>query len=225
MVANMIKRIPKYVWITYLLLAILQFSTYYLTQVINRDRFLYDFTNHFIDDKVPFISSFVIFYIISYPFWIISPLIISKSSKRDYLNWVITAVILYVITFITYIIVPTTIIRPVVENNNIFDRLVNMIYSSDSPDRPTNLFPSMHCWLSILCYLGVSKQKNINRNYRISSLVLAILICLSTQFIKQHYIVDLISGVGLPIIVFYIVRRTNLSKIFFKEQKNDNKQI
>ena len=55
--------------------------------------------------------------------------------------------------------------------------------------------------------------------------MLAILICLSTQFIKQHYIVDLISGVGLPIIVFYIVRRTNLSKIFFKEQKNDNKQI
>ena len=94
----MIKRIPKYVWITYLLLAILQFSTYYLTQVINRDRLLYDFTIHFIDDKVPFISSFVIFYIISYPFWIISPLIISKSSNRDYLNWVITAVILYLIT-------------------------------------------------------------------------------------------------------------------------------
>lgn len=218
----MLKRIPKYVWVTYLLLALLQFLTYYLTQVINQNRTLYDLTIHFIDDKVPFISFFVIFYIISYPFWVISPLIICKSSKQDYLNWVISAVTLYIITFTTYVIIPTTITRPIVENNNIFDKLVNMIYLSDSPDRPTNLFPSMHCWISVVCYLGVSKQNNINKYYRIGSLILAILICLSTQFIKQHYIVDLISGVLLPVIVFYAVRKINLARKIFKEKKNDN---
>ena len=218
----MIKRIPKYVWVTYLLLALLQFLTYYLTQIINQNRTLYDLTIHFIDDNVPFISFFVIFYIISYPFWAISPLVICKNSKQDYLNWVISAAILYIITFVTYIIIPTTITRPVVENNNIFDKLVNMIYLSDSPDRPTNLFPSMHCWLSIICYLGVSKQNNISKYYRIGSLILAILICLSTQFIKQHYLVDLISGVLLPVIVFYIVNKINLSKKIFMRKKNDN---
>lgn len=221
----MLKKIPKYVYITYLIMIIMQFITYYLTQIINSNRTLFDFTIHAFDDKIPLISFFVVFYIMSYVYWAITPLIMSKESKKDFYNWAIATFFLYLITFIIYIIVPTTIKRPVVENNNIFDYLVNLIYQSDSPERPTNLFPSMHCSLSVMCYLGVYRKKEINKGYRIGTLILTILICLSTQFIKQHYIVDLISGVIIPIIIFIIVKYFNLSKYLLKNEVFNENEI
>ncbi len=215
----MLKRIPKYVWICFISLFALDFLTYYLTQTLTQNRTLYDLTINFFDNKVPFLSSFVIFYIIAYPFWVITPFIISKLDKKDYLDWSISVFIIFIIVFCIYLIIPTTIVRPVVDNTNIFNRLVNIIYLSDSPERPTNLFPSIHCFLSWMCYIGVRNNKKFSKTIRISFLSLAVLICLSTQFIKQHYIVDLVSAIFLCELVFVIVKKTNISKYLMEGVK------
>ena len=47
-----------------------------------------------------------------------------------------------------------------------------------------NLFPSYHCLISTYCYLGVRKQPEISRGFRIYSLVMAALIGLSTLLTK-----------------------------------------
>ena len=214
----MIKKIPLYVWISLVIVIFCQFSTYYFTQLLNVNRTFYDLTIHAFDDLIPFVSFFVVFYILAYPFWLATPLILYKLPKKDYLNWVISAIILYVIFFIIYIIIPTTITRPVVENDNVFNYLVNIIYTLDSPERPTNLFPSLHCELSLLCYLGVAFNKLYPKWYRVFSFVFMILICLSTQFIKQHYIVDLVSAVILTLIVYYFVKKFDLSRILIKRR-------
>ena len=46
--------------------------------------------------------------------------------------------------------------------------------------------------------------------YRLFSLVFSICIALSTQLIKQHYIVDLISGILLAELVYFLVKKYDL---------------
>ena len=38
---------------------------------------------------------------------------------------------------------------------------------------------------------------------------MAILICLSTLYTKQHYIPDVFGGVAIPLIVYWIVEKVN----------------
>ncbi len=215
-------KFPKYVWISFTIMFIIHCSTYFLSQAFTVNTPHRDFTIQGFDDKVPFLSIFVVPYILAFVFWAIGPFVISKVSKEHYFNWIFGALIHYIICFIIYTVCPTTITRPVVENETVFDYLVNLIYVLDRPERPTNLFPSIHCSLSILCYVGVMGKKEIPLWYRVSALVMAILVCLSTQFIKQHYIVDLISAFIIVVISYSIATKLNLYKIFFKKETQEN---
>lgn len=203
------KKIPKYAIVPTLVIIIMQFLTYFGTQFINRHFNTYDFTLNSIDSYVPLITFFIIFYILSYPWWYISPFIVAKTNKINFYNWFLALIICFFICGLTFLIIPTTITRPVIENNNVFDWLTNFIYLKDNPDRPINLFPSYHVLFSWFCYMGVRKQTNIKLWYRISALIFAILISLSTQFVKQHYIVDLVSAILLSEVIYFIVKKYN----------------
>ena len=215
-------KFPKYVWICFVLMIVFQFLTYYLSQLLTYDLYHYDFTIYGFDDKVPFIAIFIVPYILAYPFWALTPFILGKLPKDKYISWAITALIHYVIFFIIYVFVPTTITRPVVSNDNIFNYLVNLIYILDSPELPSNLFPSLHCSLSILCYIGVMCRKEFPKWYRIFSLIFAILVCMSTQFIKQHYIVDFISALVITVAAHMIVTKFKLYRFFIKKETVEN---
>jgi membrane-associated phospholipid phosphatase len=207
---KVLKLIPRYALLPTILLMFMQNIIYYGTQLINRNFIPYDFTIHGIDDAVPVVTFFIVFYILSYPWWIISPFVIAHTGKERFYDWILALAICFMVSALIYIFIPTTNIRPEIVNGNIFDRLTNFIYLNDAP---INLFPSFHCLISWFCYLGVRKQKNIARWYRTGSLVFAILICLSTQFVKQHYLVDLIGGVVLAETVFYIVKKYHFGRI------------
>lgn len=218
----MIKRIPKYAIIPTIIIIIMQLLTYFGTQFINKNSTAYDLTIDAIDNLVPVVTFFIVFYILSYPWWYISPLVVANTNKNNFYNWFLALIICFVICGLIFIFFPTTITRPEIENNNIFDWLTNFIYINDNPDRPINLFPSYHVLFSWFCYTGVRKQKNIHLWYRISSLIFAILISLSTQFVKQHYIVDLVSAILLSEVMLYIVKRYNLGvKLFNLFEKKE----
>ena len=213
--------IPKYAIIPTVLLFLLQIVAYYGSQFINKNYYAHDLTIPFIDNSVPLVTFFIVFYILSYPWWIISPIIVAHTNKKRFYNWIIALMICYVICGVIYIFLPTTITRPVIENKNVFDWLNNFIYLNDNPERAINLFPSFHCLISWFCFIGVRKQKNITKGYRLLALIFAILICLSTQFVKQHYIVDLISGIVLAEVVFYFVNKVNLGS-YLRKGNYDN---
>ena len=48
-----------------------------------------------------------------------------------------------------------------------------------------------------MCWKGVAGSKKIPRWYQIFSLVFAILIIISTQVLKQHYLVDAVAAIVL----------------------------
>lgn len=209
----MIRKIPKYAIIPTILIIIMQFLTYFGTQLINKQYIAYDFTIEYIDNLFPVITFFILFYVLSYPWWYLSPIIVANTNQTRFFNWTVAILLCFFISGLIFVFIPTTITRPVIDNNNLFDWLTNYIYLHDSPERPINLFPSYHCLFSWFCFMGVRRQKNIRIWYRISSLIFALLICLSTQFIKQHYIVDFIAALILAEVVFLIVTKYNLGNI------------
>lgn len=162
-------------------------------QALTKDWGHYDFTGS-IDRKVPFIKEFVIIYLICYAFWAVNYILISRQGKEHCFRLVAADMISHVICGIFFLLLPTTNIRPEIMGNGICDNLVRWLYGIDAS---SNLFPSIHCLVSWLCYVGIRSRKNIPKWYRIFSCIFAILICISTQVIKQHYIIDLIAGVGL----------------------------
>jgi membrane-associated phospholipid phosphatase len=204
------KKFPLYAIIPTLLLLLIQIIIYYGSQLINKHLPAYDLTIKGFDDRVPIVPFFVVFYLLSMPWWYIVPFIVAKVSKQHFWNWFLAFVICYWVCGIIYIVFPTTITRPSIENTTIFHRLINVVYQNDTPERAINLFPSTHCFISWICYLGVRGKTEIPKWYRLFSLVFSICIALSTQLIKQHYIVDLISGILLAELVYFLVKKYDL---------------
>ena len=95
---------------------------------------------------------------------------------------------------------PATFVR-----DNIFVDLVRYIYSTDTP---TNVLPSIHVFNSIggCIAIGHSKALKKHRKIQFGSYLLALLIILSTMFLKQHSVTDVIAAFVLSCVSVCICR-------------------
>jgi membrane-associated phospholipid phosphatase len=177
-----------------------QCFSYFLTQQIVKNRQLHDLTTAF-DQAVPFIPEFIYIYFLSYVFWIVIELIVCSVSMEHFYRVITISLIGNTLAVITFIIMPTTIERPEVVVTGFTTWLVQFMYQAD---KPLNLFPSIHCFVSWLCFKAVYRQKVFTKQFRFLVFVIAVLICISTQVLKQHYILDLITGILLAEILWFI---------------------
>lgn len=78
-------------------------------------------------------------------------------------------------------------------NKNVLTKFCAFLQSIDTP---TNVFPSIHVFNSLIAYTGICKSEVIGKRLlvRIPALLLTIMICLSTLFLKQHSFVDFLGG-------------------------------
>lgn len=200
------------------LIACFAFNTvvYYGTMIINTNRYQYDFTTDF-DRSVPVIPGFVIIYFVCYVFWIVNYLMIGKIGKEHCMRFVLADMCSRFICALFFILLPTTNIRPEILGNGFSDNILQYLYVIDAP---VNLFPSIHCLVSWFCYIGIRGKKQIPRWYRAFSCIFALAVCLSTQFTKQHYIIDLIGGIFIAEVTYYVANHTRfylgVSKVFNK---------
>jgi len=84
--------------------------------------------------------------------------------------------------------------------------MLNLVYTVDPS---ANLFPSIHCLVSWFCYVGIRGQKKVPLWYQRFSCVFAVLVCISTQVTKQHYIIDLIGGILLAEAMYLVGQKTD----------------
>ena len=100
------------------------------------------------------------------------------------------------------------ILRPSVDpDKNIFCRLVYMIYSTDTP---TNVFPSIHVFASIGVHTGLCRSTYAKKYpvIKYGSAVMMVLIILSTMFLKQHSVLDVMAAIILSSGMYSVVYRT-----------------
>lgn len=85
------------------------------------------------------------------------------------------------ICLICFVVFPTTLVRPVIDADGSFwEQLVALLYRIDSPD---NLFPSIHCLESWICFRSARKMKKAPPRYRNVAAVATIMIFASTQLL------------------------------------------
>ena len=168
----------------------------------------YDLTLEF-DRMVPFLPGFVWFYVLAFPFWAANYLLAARRGKDIFYRYVVTDITVHIICFLFFLFLPTTNVRPEITGNSLGEWLLRFIYWVDGGDNPGNLFPSIHCYCSWLCFRGLvgAKEEEIPVKYQWFSLVMALLIIISTQTLKQHYIVDAIGGVVLVEAAWWFYRK------------------
>lgn len=103
--------------------------------------------------------------------------------------------------------------------DNILIQLVNFLYTNDTP---TNVCPSIHVFATISAHLCLVKSPHMQKlqsrkRMKVLSLILSVLICLSTVFLKQHSVIDVVAGALLAFILYFVVFKWWFRKVNFPE--------
>jgi membrane-associated phospholipid phosphatase len=192
--------------------SILYLSSYFIIQTIIKSS-EFDLLTE-LDKSIPFMPEHVWIYHTLLPVIVIT-MILVVSSKKVFFNILLAAAISAVILNLSYILFPSFYPRPEVIPHTLSELLVNITHKIDSP---SNTFPSSHVTFAWIMFFGSIYTKYAAKTIGIKSLYLlwAIGITLSTLTLKQHYIVDTISGFMLACISFYIAK-TITEKYYFLE--------
>ena len=151
-----------------------------------------------IDHKIPFLEIFIVPYLIWFPYIVGMFLIFFFKDKEEFIRMIkclYMGMTLFII--ISYLFPNGLDIRPAYfERDNIFVRLVQMIYSSDTS---TNVVPSIHAYNSIVVMIAALKsEKVLIKNWQKKTCcVISVLIVLSTVFVKQHSVLDVFAAMAL----------------------------
>lgn len=101
-------------------------------------------------------------------------------------------------------------LRPaVLPRDNIFTMMVSHLYKADTP---TNLWPSIHVYNSLGAHFAIMKNNKLSgkRPVRVLSLLLCISIILSTMFIKQHSVFDVVTAFIMAAVMYGIVYKYDI---------------
>ncbi len=183
---------------------------YWGTMVLCNDLKHYDLTTSF-DEMVPFVPEWVFIYFGCYVFWYAGYVYVghvNRDDPKEFYRFVTGDMFSRIICGIIFVVFPTTNVRPELIGDSISVRFVESIYAMDLP---TNLFPSIHCLISWMCFIGVRKNPNASRWYKWFSCIFALMVVVSTQLIKQHYWVDAVGGIALAEISYALMGKLSLA--------------
>jgi membrane-associated phospholipid phosphatase len=148
-----------------------------------------------IDDLIPVVGPFVIPYVSLRPFIYVSALLFLLFRARIYRSAALSMTITLLISYGFYALLQSYIERPVLTGDDLFSRMIRDVYAGD---QPYNDFPSLHASLSTIFAIHWWR---VDRRIGIPVAIWAGLIVVSTVFVKQHYIADMVAGVLLAFVV------------------------
>lgn len=166
-----------------------------------------------LDDKMPLIKPFVIVYLLAFVQWALFMYVLIKQDTKFGYKYCSAIIIGSIIGFIIFMVYPTGIQRPEINGNGILDFVLKVTYSTDSI---INALPSFHCFCSWICLKGLKEAKGIDRKWVIINSIFSILVFLSTLFTKQHFCIDVPTGILLAEISILISEKYQLAKLFDK---------
>ena len=102
-------------------------------------------------------------------------------------------ILTYSFALLTYWLFPNCQhLRPVLSGNDVLTRLVSMLYRSDTN---TNVCPSIHVIGSFAVYFAARDSRMLSKPpIRLTVFILTVLISISTVFLKQHSVLDVLAG-------------------------------
>ena len=158
-----------------------------------------------IDKYIPFCEYFIIPYYMWFGYIALTVIAFAffANRKEYYRLCLMLGAGMTIFLFISYIWPNGLQLRPeVLPRDNFCTDLVRLLQSSDTS---TNVFPSIHCYNSLVANAAIWKNEKFNRKKWIKwgSLILCILVLMSTLFLKQHSMMDLLAALFM-FVAFYI---------------------
>lgn len=189
---HFIRRIQGYGLAAVILMLAVNGLTFFGSRLFNTSWHHYQMAI-WLDHRIPFIKETILIYIIlAYGQWIIGFYLMACQEKKICLRICAAEVAAKLLCLICFLLIPTTMVRPDVTGQDFFSKCVRLLYEADAAD---NLFPSIHCLESYLLVRVLPWMKNLPAWYRRLTLPASVLVMLSTLFIKQHVIVDVIGAI------------------------------
>lgn len=195
----------------------------YLERTVTKD---YRVIHMALDDYIPFCEIFVIPYFLWFAYIAIVILYFLFKDREDYYK----ACIFLSVGMTVFLLVSTLWpnghhLRPqIMPRDNIFTHMVAKLYMADTA---TNLWPSIHVYNSIGAHLAITKSRHFQNKpwIRRGSFVLALSIILSTMFIKQHSVFDVMTAIALSAVMYVFVYRYDLLVTYKQKLQKNHKKI
>ena len=154
-----------------------------------------------LDHFIPFLPIFIIPYGLWYEYLFFYLVYFCFKDPKVYLKTLSIIVVGEIICFIIFHFFQTTVPRPTVEGNRLLNRFVLMVYAYD---RPYNCFPSIHVLTCCALMLGSLQIKNKHLAITLCTHIGGGLIIISTLFVKQHVIFDVMGSLLLVTLLYGI---------------------
>lgn len=208
--------IPPYAAFPLLITILWNQIVYNGSRLLTGPLFHHDWTSA-ADRLIPVIPCFISVYFLAFPFWIMGYLLCVRKNETQAMRFLSADFLAKDICLICFICFPTTNVRPVLNGHGFWDILLNWLYRIDAAD---NLFPSIHCLVSWLCFAGIRHDPSVPLRYRIAILIMAILVFLSTLFTRQHVLADVAGGVIIGELCWQAACHTALPRFYQKFLQN-----
>ena len=149
-----------------------------------------------LDDFIPFCEYFIVPYVVWYGYVCGTVLYLGLSEKNlsEYNRLIANMIAGMLVFVIVSLLYPNgQNLRPDIVPDSIFKRMVNLLYTIDTS---TNILPSLHVFISVSCDIALCRNKLFRKRQarKWAVHILTLLICLSTMFLKQHSIIDVVAA-------------------------------
>lgn len=163
------------------------------------------------DDKIPFCEFFIVPYLLwfGYIAWIMIYLLFTNT--RDFhkcCRFLFSGMTVFLI--ISTLFPNIHYLRPfIMPRDNVFCDLVSFLYKIDTS---TNLWPSIHVYNSLGVLFAVAHNDRLGSKKWIKwcCFTLSVSIILSTMFLKQHSVFDVMTAFIMAAVVYIVVYRTEI---------------
>ena len=159
-----------------------------------------------LDHWIPFCKWFVI----PYAFWflfvggmLLYTLFYNIPAFRR-MMWFI--ILTYSFALVTYLLFPNCQhLRPTLLGGDLLTRFTAKLYAADTN---TNVCPSIHVIGSFAVYFAARDIRRFRaKGWRLGFLTMAVLISLSTVFLKQHSVLDVLAGLAVCAVAYPLIYR------------------
>ena len=154
-----------------------------------------------LDDAIPVVGPFVVPYVSLRPFIYLSALLFLLFRARIYQSAALAMTLGLLVSFAFYVLLQSYIERPAITGSDVFSLMIRDVYAGDEP---FNDFPSLHASLSTIFAIHWWR---VDRRIGVVVAIWTALIVLSTVFVKQHYVADMVAGGLVAFVVSRLARR------------------
>lgn len=195
--------IENYRHVPYALIFPLYLVIFFATEQIVTDNYWVSYLP--LDAYIPFNEWFVIPYVLWYPFMIVTGFYLMFHDAVEFKRYMLYIAVGFYGACAVYLLFPNgQDLRPAqMPRENVLTAILGWLYAHDTN---TNVLPSTHVIGCMgVCFAVFHCKRIRSKCLKAGTVFLALLICVSTVFVKQHSILDFFAAVPFSLLVYWIV--------------------